>query len=80
MRKKKEIRFGTHLPIEAVIEFSVAGTVDECIEKIEEYVDAGVRHMDLINMDPDTRRVMAIYGKEIIPRFKEGSLHRQRSF
>jgi alkanesulfonate monooxygenase SsuD/methylene tetrahydromethanopterin reductase-like flavin-dependent oxidoreductase (luciferase family) len=65
--------YAERIPIEAVIEFSVAGTVDECIEKIEEYVKAGVRHIDLINMGPDTRRVMEIYGKEIIPRFKEAS-------
>jgi alkanesulfonate monooxygenase SsuD/methylene tetrahydromethanopterin reductase-like flavin-dependent oxidoreductase (luciferase family) len=65
--------YAERIPIEAVIEFSVAGTVDECIEKIEEYVEAGVRHMDLINMGPDTRRVVEIYGKEIIPRFKEAS-------
>ena len=64
--------YAERIPIEAVIEFSVAGTVDECIEKIEEYVKAGVRHMDVINMGPDPRRVMEIYGKEIIPRFKEG--------
>jgi len=63
--------YAERIPIEAVIEFSVAGTVDECIEKIEKYVEAGARHIDLINMGPDPRRVMEAYGKEIIPRFKE---------
>lgn len=67
----KASSYAERIPMEAVIEFSVAGTVDECIEKIEEYVKAGARHIDLINMGPDLRRVMEIYGKEIIPRFKE---------
>jgi len=60
------------IPVEAAIEFSVVGTVDECIEKIGEYVKAGAEHIDLINLGPDPRQVMEIYGKEIIPRFKEG--------
>ena len=59
------------IPMEAAIEFSVAGTTEDCIEKIEEYVKAGVKHLDFINMGPDPRRVMEIYGKEIIPRFRE---------
>jgi len=65
--------YAERIPLEAVIEFSVAGTVDNCIEKIEEYVKAGAKHIDLINVGPDPRRVMKIYGKEIIPRFKEES-------
>jgi 5,10-methylenetetrahydromethanopterin reductase len=64
--------YAERIPVEAAIEFSVAGTVDECIEKIGEYVKAGAEHMDLINLGPDPRQVMEIYGKEIIPRFKEG--------
>ena len=64
-------KYTSLIPREAIIEFSVAGTTSDCVEKIGEYVKAGVKHLLLINLGPDPRRVMEIYGKEIIPRFKE---------
>jgi alkanesulfonate monooxygenase SsuD/methylene tetrahydromethanopterin reductase-like flavin-dependent oxidoreductase (luciferase family) len=68
---EKFARYGDRIPLEAVIEFSIAGTAKECIEKIDRYVKAGVRHFLLINMGPNPRRVMKTYSKEIIPHFRE---------
>jgi len=62
-------KYGDVIPREAAVEFSIAGTSQDCINKIEEYVKVGVNHFVLINMGPSPRRVMETYGKEIIPRF-----------
>ena len=64
-------RYADHIPREAAVEFSIAGTTKDCIDKVEEYVKAGVKHFLLINMGPSPRQVMEIYSKEIIPRFAE---------
>lgn len=66
----KFIKFGELVPKEAVIEFSVVGSPNECIEKISEYVKAGIRHLLLINVGPDPRQALELYAKEIIPHFK----------
>jgi len=68
---EKFARYRELIPMEAVVEFSITGTVEECIEKIEKFVKAGVRHFVLVNMGPNPRQVMEIYGKEIIPHFRE---------
>jgi len=68
---EKFVRYGELIPMEAAVEFSIAGTVEECIEKIERFVKAGVKHFLLVNMGPRPRHVMEIYGKEIIPHFRE---------
>jgi len=64
--------FGELIPMEAAIEFSIAGTVEECIEKIAEFIKAGVKHFLLLNVGPDPRQVVKTYGEEIIPYFKAG--------
>jgi 5,10-methylenetetrahydromethanopterin reductase/phthiodiolone/phenolphthiodiolone dimycocerosates ketoreductase len=64
-------RYGEFIPREAAIEFSIAGTTQDCIDKIDEFVKAGVRHFLLINLGPSPRKVVEIYSKEIIPRFAE---------
>ena len=63
--------YGDLIPLEAAREFSLAGTKEECIQRIEEYIKAGVRHFDLINIGPDPKKVMDTYSKEIIPCFRE---------
>jgi len=64
-------RYADLIPREAAIEFSIAGTTQDCIDKIDEFLKAGVRHLILINIGPNPRQVMEIYSKEIIPRFAE---------
>jgi len=67
---QKFLAFGELIPREAAIEFSIAGTVEDCINKIDEFIKAGVKHFLLLNVGPDPRQVMKAYGEEIIPYFK----------
>jgi alkanesulfonate monooxygenase SsuD/methylene tetrahydromethanopterin reductase-like flavin-dependent oxidoreductase (luciferase family) len=67
---EKLLAYGELIPREAAIEFSIAGTVEDCIDKIEEFIKAGVRHLILVNVGPDPRQVMRLYSEKIIPHFK----------
>jgi alkanesulfonate monooxygenase SsuD/methylene tetrahydromethanopterin reductase-like flavin-dependent oxidoreductase (luciferase family) len=67
--KEKITRYGKLVPREPVIEFNITGTTQDCINKIEEFVKAGVRHFLLENAGPNPSKVREIYSKEIIPRF-----------
>lgn len=67
---EKFLAFGELIPREAAIEFSIAGTVEDCINKIDEFTKAGVKHFLLLNVGPDPRQVMKAYSEEIIPYFK----------
>jgi len=62
-------RYGKFIPREAVIKFSIGGTTQDCIDKIEEFVKAGVKHFILHNVGPNQPKVREIYSKEIMPRF-----------
>jgi alkanesulfonate monooxygenase SsuD/methylene tetrahydromethanopterin reductase-like flavin-dependent oxidoreductase (luciferase family) len=52
-------------------EFSIGGNVDEVIERIDEFIKSGVRHFSLMNLGPNLKEVEQIYGRRIIPYFKE---------
>jgi alkanesulfonate monooxygenase SsuD/methylene tetrahydromethanopterin reductase-like flavin-dependent oxidoreductase (luciferase family) len=67
---EKFLRFGELIPMEAAIEFSVVGTIEDCISKIDEYIKAGAKHLLLINIGPDPRRALELYSREIIPQFR----------
>jgi len=67
------LQYGELIPLEAAIEFSVAGTTDERIKKIEEYIKAGVKHFLLMNVGLDPRQVLTFYSEGIIPYFKQRS-------
>ena len=67
---QKFLTFSELIPREAAIEFSIAGTIEDCIDKITEFIEAGVRHFLLLNAGPNPREVMKVYGEEIIPYFK----------
>jgi alkanesulfonate monooxygenase SsuD/methylene tetrahydromethanopterin reductase-like flavin-dependent oxidoreductase (luciferase family) len=67
---QKFLAFGERIPREAVIRFSIAGTIEDCIDKIAEFIEAGVRHFLLLNAGPNPREVMKAYGEEIIPYFR----------
>jgi len=64
-------RYGKLVPTEAAIEFCIAGTTQDCIEKIDEFVKAGVKHFILQDMEPDQGKVRELYRKEILPRFTQ---------
>ena len=67
---EKFLTYGNLIPREATIEFSIAGTAKDCIEKIDEYVKVGAKHILLINVGPDPSSVVKTYGEEIIPHFR----------
>jgi alkanesulfonate monooxygenase SsuD/methylene tetrahydromethanopterin reductase-like flavin-dependent oxidoreductase (luciferase family) len=68
---KKFEEFGKYIPNEVVEEFSIVGTPEDCISRMEEFIKAGVRHFILINMGPDPKYVLDVYSKKIIPSFHE---------
>ncbi|MCS7140199.1 MAG: LLM class flavin-dependent oxidoreductase [Candidatus Nezhaarchaeota archaeon] len=67
---EKFLAYSNFIPREAAIEFSVAGAVNDCIEKLNEYVKAGARHIILVNVGPDPKYTLKVYSEKIIPYFK----------
>jgi len=64
-------RYGEFVPREAAVEVSIAGTAQDCIEKIAEFVKAGVKHFILLDVGADPRKLSELYSKEIKPRFAQ---------
>jgi len=64
-------RYGKFVPKEAAIEFCISGTAQDCVDKIDEFVKAGVKHFILHDVGADQHKVRELYRKEIIPRFVE---------
>jgi alkanesulfonate monooxygenase SsuD/methylene tetrahydromethanopterin reductase-like flavin-dependent oxidoreductase (luciferase family) len=60
-----------HIPREALMDFTVGGTVQDCIDRIDEFIKAGVKHFIFEFMGPDHSKMVELYGAEIIPRFAE---------
>ncbi|AAB90050.1 LLM class flavin-dependent oxidoreductase [Archaeoglobus fulgidus] len=56
---------------EMIRDFFIVGTPEDCEEKIEEFVKAGVKHFMLINVGPDPKYVLKVYAERIIPAFSE---------
>ncbi|MEM0089135.1 MAG: LLM class flavin-dependent oxidoreductase [Archaeoglobaceae archaeon] len=67
--------FGNYIPDEVVEDFSIVGTPEDCANKVEEFVKAGVKHFILINMGPDPKFVLDTFANKIIPSYRgEGSV------
>ena len=70
VKKQKFRELGNFFPREAVIDFTITGSKDDCIKKIEKYIDNGVKHFVLFHyFSPDPNYAMEVYSKEIIPYF-----------
>lgn len=68
---KKFRELGQFFPREAIIDFTITGSKQDCINKIEKYIDKGVRNFVLFyRFSPDPAKALETYGKEIIPYFK----------
>ncbi len=65
--------FGRSIPLEAAVEFSISGTVDDCMRRIEEFARSGVEHFVLVNVGPDAKRTFEAYARHIIPYFREAA-------
>ncbi|MGQ0794411.1 MAG: LLM class flavin-dependent oxidoreductase [Deltaproteobacteria bacterium] len=64
-------KIGEFFPREAVLDFTITGSKDDCIKKIEKFIDKGVRHFVLFyRFSPDQQKALDVYSKEIIPYFK----------
>ncbi|NVL91321.1 MAG: LLM class flavin-dependent oxidoreductase [Desulfobacterales bacterium] len=63
--------YSKHIPTEAVNDFCLAGTVRDCINRMEAFVDAGVRHFIFEIMGPDHQKMVEQIGNEILPYFAE---------
>jgi phthiodiolone/phenolphthiodiolone dimycocerosates ketoreductase len=62
------------VPREAVESCFIVGTPGECIEKMKEFVDNGVRYFVLAIRAPDEKRYfqsLKLYAEEVLPYFKE---------
>ncbi len=74
LRPDNEAKFyelSQEVPNEAADDFAIFGNKEDCISKIESFIDAGVRHFCFINIGPDPKKVLRIYGEEILPYLKE---------
>jgi alkanesulfonate monooxygenase SsuD/methylene tetrahydromethanopterin reductase-like flavin-dependent oxidoreductase (luciferase family) len=67
---QSSLEYSEHIPNEVAIEFSIAGTVEDCVEKIDEFITAGVKHFLLLNVGPNPRQVLKIYSESILPHFR----------
>lgn len=47
------------------------GSSDDCIEKIEQFIEAGARHFVITNVDPKWDRTMKAYSSKILPYLRE---------
>ena len=62
---------GQLFPREAILDFTITGAKKDCIEKIEKFIDAGVRNFVLFyRFSPDPDLALETYAKEIIPYFR----------
>lgn len=62
---------GRFFPREAIMDFTITGSKDDCIKRIEAFVDKGVRNFVLFyRFSPDPEKALETYAKEIIPYFK----------
>ena len=70
-KRAKFRELGQLFPREAILDFTITGAKKDCIEKIEKYIDAGVRNFVLFyRFSPDPDLALETYAKEIIPYFK----------
>jgi alkanesulfonate monooxygenase SsuD/methylene tetrahydromethanopterin reductase-like flavin-dependent oxidoreductase (luciferase family) len=71
-RRNKLRELGSFFPREAVIDFTITGSKDDCIKKIERFIEKGVKHFIFFHyFSPDFKEAQRIYSEEIIPYFKD---------
>jgi phthiodiolone/phenolphthiodiolone dimycocerosates ketoreductase len=69
--RQKFRQIGQFFPREAIIDFTITGSKQDCIKKIEKYISKGVRHFVLFyRFSPDPEKALKTYAKDIIPYFK----------
>ena len=51
---------------------AIAGTLEQCVQQIESYVQAGIRYFMLIFQDPVSVEDLQLFAKEVMPHFNAG--------
>lgn len=67
---KRIEEFAATIPRKLVEEVTAFGTVDQCIEKYEQFLDAGATSIIVCNLGKNQNLVFRKYSKEIIPYLK----------
>lgn len=62
---------GASLPRKVVEDVTVIGTVEECIKKVETFLDSGATSFLVVNLGKDQEGVFRSYSERIIPYLKE---------
>jgi alkanesulfonate monooxygenase SsuD/methylene tetrahydromethanopterin reductase-like flavin-dependent oxidoreductase (luciferase family) len=66
----KMLKASEQVTDEMLADFFIVGTPRDCMDKIEEFRKAGVKHLMLINVGPDPKYVLRVYTEKIIPAFR----------
>ena len=53
-----------------VMDFVIAGSKDDVVKRLEEYIDAGVDHFFLRDFSPDKEKSVKVLSEEILPYFR----------
>ena len=53
-----------------LLDFVIAGSVQDVIKRIEQYIKAGVEHFVFRDFSPDKNKSLNLFSKQIIPYFK----------
>jgi alkanesulfonate monooxygenase SsuD/methylene tetrahydromethanopterin reductase-like flavin-dependent oxidoreductase (luciferase family) len=70
---KMVLEKSTTIPSEAIQQFFVFGSPDDCIEGLEKYIKAGVRYfaLALLTPPPLTMATFKLYAEKVLPYFRE---------
>ncbi len=68
--KQKIIEQGKLFPKEAVFDFTLSGSAEDCIKRIEEYIKAGANHFLLHNFSADREWSYKVLTDEVMPYFR----------
>lgn len=52
---------------------AIAGTPEQCVEKIRSYVDSGITYFFLLFPDPIPTERLELFAREVLPHFAEGA-------
>ncbi|MBS7246893.1 MAG: LLM class flavin-dependent oxidoreductase [Candidatus Jordarchaeales archaeon] len=64
------VKLSEQVTDEMLTDFFIVGTPKDCIDRIEEFRKAGVKHFLLINIGPDPKYVLRTYMEKIAPAFQ----------
>ncbi len=58
------------IPDNVVHQFSAIGSEDNCIEKIQNFIEAGARHIAIRDLGPNVASTLETFNRKIMPHFK----------